>query len=184
MTPTMRKKILIGAGAFVGLVIVAVLALPSLIDLNARKAEIAAAVKKATGRDLVIDGPIAFSLLPAPMVTLGGVTFFNAPGSQNPNMVEVKSVTVKPSIGALLTGNLRIDEVTLVEPKIVLEIDADGKANWEFAPSVAEAKPVAPKPNASGPPIAGRLVIVNGTLVFRDPRTGFSIVAEKATISA
>ena len=55
-------------------------------------------MKKATGRDLVLDGPISLSLLPTPTVTLSGVKFFNVPGSKNPNMVEVKSVTVKPSL--------------------------------------------------------------------------------------
>ena len=59
MTPTLRKRLLIGAAGVVGLLIVALLAAPSLIDLNARKAEVIAAVKKATGRDLVIDGPVS-----------------------------------------------------------------------------------------------------------------------------
>ena len=151
MTSTTRKRVLIGAGGIVGLLIVALLALPSLIDLNARKPEIAAMVKKATGRDLVLDGPISLSILPTPTVTLSGVKFFNVPGSKNPNMVEVKTVTVKPSLGALLTGSLEVSEVTLVEPKIVLEINAEGKPNWEFAPSVAEAKPAAPKPASPRP---------------------------------
>src|SRR5215470_10595694 len=127
MTPVLRKRLLIGAGAVVGLLIVLALALPSLIDLNARKAEIAAAVKKVTGRDLVIDGPISLSILPTPTLTLSGVKFFNVPGSKNPNMVEVKTVTVKPSLGAVLTGSIEVSEVTLVEPKIVLEINAEGK---------------------------------------------------------
>src|SRR6187455_1206434 len=105
MTPTTRKRVLIGAGGIVGLLIVALLALPSLIDLNGRKPEIVAAVKKATGRDLVLSGPISFSILPTPTATLSGVKFFNVPGSKNANMVEVKSVTVKPSLGALLSGN-------------------------------------------------------------------------------
>ena len=61
-------------------------------------------------------------------------------------MVEVKSVTVRSSLLALLVGNIEVSEVTLVEPKIVLEVNAEGKPNWEFAPSVAEAKPAAPSP--------------------------------------
>ena len=118
---------------------------PSLIDLNARKAEVIAAVKKATGRDLVIDGPVSLRLLPIPTATVTGVKFFNVAGAKNPNMVEVKSVTVRFSLLALLVGNIDVSEVTLVEPKIVLEINAEGKPNWEFAPSVAEAKPAAPR---------------------------------------
>jgi len=49
MTPTLRKRLLIGAAGLIGLLIVALLVAPSLIDLDARKAEVIAAVKKATG---------------------------------------------------------------------------------------------------------------------------------------
>jgi len=52
MTPTTRKRVLIGVGGIVGLLIVALLALPSLIDLNARKPQIVEIVKKVTGREL------------------------------------------------------------------------------------------------------------------------------------
>jgi uncharacterized protein involved in outer membrane biogenesis len=84
----------------------------------------------------------------------------------------------------LLTGNVEVSEVTLVEPKIVLEINAEGKPNWEFAPSVAEAKPAAPKPESPRPVSLGRLTIDNGTLIFSDSKAGISIVAEKANFSA
>ena len=184
MTSTTRKRVLIGAGGIVVLLIVALLALPSLIDLNARKPEIVAMVKKVTGRDLVLDGPISLSILPTPTVTLSGVKFFNVPGSKNPNMVEVKTVTVKPSVSALLTGSIEVSEVTLVDPKIVLEINAEGKPNWEFTPSVAEAKPAAPKPASPKPLSLGRLTIDNGTLIFSNSKAGLSVVAEKANFSA
>ncbi|MBX9942440.1 MAG: AsmA family protein [Reyranella sp.] len=184
MTPSTRKKILIGGGGIIGLLIVALLAAPLFIDVNSYKPTIAAEVKKATGRDLVLDGPIKLSLLPVPSVSISGVKFFNVPGSKNPNMVEVKSVTVKPSLLALLAGGFEVSEVTLVDPKIVLEINADGKPNWEFAPSVAEAKPAAAKPAPSRPLSLGRLTIDNGTLIFSDSKAGLSVVAEKANFSA
>ena len=184
MTSSTRKKLLIGVGGIVGLLIVAVLALPSLIDLNGRKAQIVAEVKKATGRDLVLDGPISLSILPVPEVTLSGVKFLNVAGSKNSAMVEVKSVTVKPSIMALLAGGFAASEVILVEPKIVLEIDAQGKPNWEFTPSVAEARPAAAKPAAARPLSLGRVTIDDGTLIFSDSRAGLSVIAEKADFSA
>jgi len=184
MTTSMRRKLLIGAGAVLGVLIVAALVAPSLYDVNKWKPEIVAMAKKATGRELVIDGPMSFSVLPVPRATVAGVKFFNAPGSKNPNMVEVKSISVKPALFALLTGNIEVDEVTLVEPKIVLEINAEGKPNWEFAPSVAEAKPAAPKPSSPRPLSLGRLTIENGTLIFSDSKAGLSVVAEKANITA
>ena len=184
MTPAMRKKVLVGGGGIVGLLILALLAAPLFIDVNSYKPMIATEVKKATGRDLVLDGPIKLSLLPVPEVSVSGVKFFNMPGSKNPNMVEVKSVTVKPSLLALLVGGIEVSEVTLIEPKIVLEINAEGKPNWEFTPSVAEAKPAAAKPSSAKPLSLGRLAVENGTLIFSDSKAGLSVVAEKANFSA
>ena len=165
MTPTLRKRLLIGAAGIIGLLIVALFAAPSFIDLNARKAEVITAVRKATGRDLILDGPVSLSLLPLPTATVTGVKFFNVAGAKNPNMVEVKSVTVRFSLLALLTGTIDVSEVTLVEPKIVLEVNAEGKPNWEFAPSVEEAKPAAAKPSSPKPISLGALTIENGTLM-------------------
>lgn len=184
MTPSRRNKLLIGAGGVLGVFILALLLIPSLLDLNSYKAQIAAEVKKATGRELAIDGPVSLSLLPRPTVNVSGVKFFNAPGSRNPNMVEVKSITVKPSLLALLVGSIEVSEVTLVEPRIVLEINAEGKPNWEFAPSAAEAQPAAPKPGSPRPISLGRMTIVNGTLMFSDSRAGLSVTAEKANFTA
>jgi uncharacterized protein involved in outer membrane biogenesis len=184
MTPTTRKRLLIGGGGIVALLVAALVALPALIDVNSYKPLIVSQVKTATGRDLVIDGPISLSLLPTPTVSVTGVKFFNAPGSKNANMVEVKSVTVQPSLLALLGGSIEVSEVTLVDPKIVLEINAEGKPNWEFTPSVAEAKPAAAKPSTPRPLSLGRLTIDNGTLIFSDSKAGLSVVADKANFTA
>ena len=99
-------------------------------------------------------------------------------------MVEMKSVTATLSVGALLTGGIEVNEVTLVEPKIVLEVNPEGKPNWEFTPSVAEARPAAGTPSTPRPLSLGRLTIENGTLIFSDSRAGLSVVAEKANFSA
>jgi uncharacterized protein involved in outer membrane biogenesis len=183
MALSMRRNLAVGAGG-AALLVAALLVAPFLIDMNAYKPEIAAQVRQATGRDLVIDGSVSLSLLPTPSVTVTGVKFFNAPGSKNPNMVEVKSVGVRPSLASLLVGDVEVSQVTLVEPKIVLEVNAEGKPNWEFAPSVAEAKPAAPKPASPKPLSLGRLNIENGTLIFSDSKAGLSIAADKANVTA
>lgn len=184
MPSSLSKKLLIGGGSVVGLVVVASVAAPLLVDVNSYKPMIVSEVKAMTGRDLVIDGPISLSILPTPTVSVTGVKFSNVPGAKNPSMVEMKSVTVKPSLFSLLAGNIEVSEVTLIEPKIVLEINAEGKPNWEFTPSVAEAKPVAPKPVSPKPLSLGRLTIDNGTLIFSDSKAGISVVADKANFSA
>lgn len=183
MARNIRKRLLVGVGGFVALLIAALLILPWLIDVEAYKPEIMAQVKRATGRDVAIDGPIRLSLMPTPSVELDGVKFSNLAGSKNPIMVDVKSVTVKPSLLALLAGDIEVDGVTLVEPKIALEINAEGKPNWELALSAAEVGAAAAKPNPPRPLSLGRLTVENGTLTFGDSRTGLSVVAEKANFS-
>ncbi len=184
MKPSTRKKVLIGGGGFLGVLIVALLVGPSFFDLNKYKPELVAQVKKATGRDLVLDGPVTLSLLPTPAVGVSGVRFANVAGAKNPHMVEIKSITVRPSLVALLGGTVEVSSVTLVEPKIVLEVNAEGKPNWEFTPSVEEARPAAAKPATPKPISLGSLVIENGTLLFSDSKAGISTVAEKANFTA
>jgi hypothetical protein len=184
MTTSTRKKVLIGAGGVLGVLVLALLLAPFFIDLNSFKPQIAAQVKRATGRDLVIDGPVSLSILPVPSVNVTGIRFFNAPGSKNATMVEVKSVTVKPSVLALLSGDIEMTEVRLDSPKIVLEINAEGKPNWEFTPSVGQAVPAAPKPSSPQPLSLGELTIENGTLIFSDSKAGLSITAENAAVTA
>ncbi len=182
MTPNTRKRVLIGAAGIVGLLVVVALALPSLVDLDGRKPEIVAAVKKATGRDLAIEGPIALSILPLPTVTVSGVSFANAPGARTPAMVTVRTATARPSILALLTGRLALSEVTLVDPRIALEVDARGRPNWDFAPPPAAAG--APAAAAAPPPAIGRIVLVNGTVSFADARAGSSATIDKIDATA
>ncbi len=185
MTPSLRKKVLIGAGGVLGVLIVALLLLPLLLDLNGYKPRIAAEVKKATGRDLAIEGPVTLSLLPVPRLTVGDIRFSNVPGSKNAAMVAVKSVTVRPSVLALLRGALELSELTLVEPRIALEIDAAGKPNWEFPSTVAQAGTAASNPGAPMPLSLGRLTVENGTVLFNDARAGgLSVSAENVAVTA
>jgi len=184
MAASTRKKALIGAGGVLGVLVLALLLAPFLIDVNSFKPRIAAQVKRATGRDLVIDGPMSLSILPVPAVNVTGIRFLNAPGSKNATMVEVKSIAVKPSVVSLLSGDLELTEVRLVEPRIVLEINAEGKPNWEFTPASGQTGPVAPKSSSPSPLSLGELTIQDGTLVFSDSRAGFAITAEKANLTA
>ena len=85
MTSSRRKQLLIGAGVL-GVLIVALLIAPSFFDLEQYKPQLLAEVKKATGRDLVIDGPVSARLLPLPSATVSGVKFYNVPGSKNPKI--------------------------------------------------------------------------------------------------
>jgi hypothetical protein len=182
---TRVKRLLIGLGGVIGLLVAVLLLAPLFIDVNEHRAEVIAEVKKATGRDLVLGGPISLWLLPTPTVRVQDVKVYNATGAKSPYLVDVKSVTVSLSPWALLIGRFEVSEVVLDEPKIGLEINGDGQPNWALTPAVPDAKPAAAQPNAAAVPLSlGRVVIDNGTLSFSDARAGLSVTAEKAQLTA
>lgn len=171
------KKALIGLVGLVVLLLAAVLIAPSFIDWNQYKGEIAAQVKAATGREIVIAGDIDLALLPVPTLSVEDLRLVNVPGAAVPDMVRLKSLRVRVALAPLLEGRIQVETVALVEPVIELEILADGRSNWRLAPS-GEAAPAAPGEAAAettGLPAEVRLdsfTIENGTVVYRDTAAG------------
>src|SRR5215475_9447348 len=107
-----RRRIGWTAAATLVPLIVAVLLAPYLIDVEAYKPSLIRAVKEATGRELVIDGPMKLSLWPEPRVSAQRVRFANAPGTQGAQMLDVRWVGVTPSWVALLTGRVEVGRLT------------------------------------------------------------------------
>lgn len=101
---------------------------------------IQAEVKKATGRDLVVAGPADLEISLSPSVNLQDLSFANAAWGSRAEMVTVRQLEVEVELLALLTGNIVINRLVLVEPDILLETSADGLGNWEFgAPDGSDA---------------------------------------------
>jgi AsmA protein len=133
----MRKFLLILLGLVVVL-IGAALAVPFLVPTDTYKQQIARQVEGATGRSLTIDGPLRFTILPHLGFEAQQVTFANPPGATSPQMVRLKTVEVELKVWPLLRGTLEVDRFVLVEPKIDLEVDPQGRPNWRFGTPPAE----------------------------------------------
>ena len=179
------RKLLYGLIGLVVIVIGAALIVPSLIDWNGYKSEIAAQVKDATGRDLTIGGDLDLGVLPSPHLLAADVRLANAPGASSPDMARLKTLEVDVRLMPLLSGRVEVASVRLVEPVIELEKMADGRVNWQFAPppavgagAGAPAPPSGqPEANAAGrPPGAGiqldDIRIEGGTVIYRDRTSG------------
>jgi AsmA protein len=169
------KKLLIGLGVVVALLIVAVIALPFLVPVSVVRERIVAGVKEATGRDLKI-GEMSVSVLPSLAVEAKDVAFANAPGAAEPNMATLKSLKAGLKLMPLLSGEVAIDRFVLVEPVIRLEVDKQGKANWEF-PAAKDGKPEAQASDGGGAGglqqlRLGEVRLENGTISYFDARTG------------
>ncbi len=163
----MRKLLYILVGVVV-LFVAAIVAVPLLVDVNDYKDEIVAQVRKQTGRDMAIDGPIKLSVLPSPVVTAENVRLANIAGSPERDMAQIKSLRVSVAALPLLSGTIDVTQVSFVGARIVLERAADGRVNWEFA-MAADTNTDSSKKDKSSDSLAVRDVTVeDGTLIFRD----------------
>ncbi|MCW5733468.1 MAG: AsmA family protein [Enhydrobacter sp.] len=156
---------------------------PRLLDIEAYKPALTEAVKQATGRELVIDGPLKLRLLPEPRISARSVHFANAVGGTGAQMVEVRWVGATPSWSALLRGRVEIGRLILYKPVLVLEADANGVPNWEFKPGAGARQP-AGAPSEGLHLAVGKLDIIDGTLSYTSPLTGKTIKAEQVRATA
>jgi hypothetical protein len=174
-----RKKLLILGCIIACLVLAGAVAWPHFSDASPFKPRIVAAVKQATGRDLVIDGPAQFALLPTPRVVADNVRFANAAGAKDAQMLDVKSVSIGPAWLALLAGRIEIGELTLVQPTVVLERDTNGTPNWDFA---SAATPTGTADNGSDLRV-GSLSVRDGKVSYLDPKQGIAVTAENVDMT-
>jgi AsmA protein len=183
------KKLLLALLGLIVVVIAAAVVVPFLLPTDTYKRQIEAQAERATGRKLVIAGPLDIALLPTAAVTAEDVRFANVEGGGAPDMVRLKSLQAELKIWPLLRGRVEVDRFVLVEPEFHLEIAADGRPNWALgAPQDDAAVTAETQDEAAGesqaPPEAGgmRLPVThvklgdirieNGTLTFADARSG------------
>src|SRR6185503_11814544 len=169
--------------AAVGAVVAALSSVPGLVNVEAYKPGLIQAVREATGRELVIDGPMRLRMFPVPGIGAGTVRFANAVGGKGAQMIDVRWVSVRPDWGALLRGRVEVGTLTLYQPTIVLETDAKGVPNWEFKPG-GNAGQAADAPSAGFHLAVGRLEILKGTISYTDPSTKTHYAAENVDAGA
>ena len=138
---SVRRRIGWAVAAIFGPLLVAFAAAPYLVDVESYKPSLIEAVKGATGRELVIDGPMKLSVFPVPRISAQRVHFANAAGATGAQMVDVRWIGASPSWRALLQGSIEVGRVTLYQPTIVLETDANGVPNWQFQPGAGADQP-------------------------------------------
>jgi AsmA protein len=183
------KKVGIVLLALIVLLIVAIIAVPRFIDWNGYKPEIAAAVKDATGRDLVINGDIKVSILPDISFELSDVRLSNAAGAENADMFTLADVRGKLALFPLISRNVVVEELVITKPALYLDVDADGRPNWAFSGMAAQTEqPAEPAASSEGLPVSdiklGDVRVVDGLIVYSDARTGQKVTAESLQVQA
>ena len=175
----MLKKILIGLGVVLALLVVAAVAVPMLVPLETYKAQIAQRVEAATGRQFEIAGDVSLSVLPRLALEANAVSLSNPPGAKHPNMLELSKLEMRLALLPLLSGNLVLDSFVLTDPVINLEVNEQGRPNWQFAGAEGQgaAEPQEPAEGGGSASVLrelslGDVRLVNGRLTYLDERTG------------
>ena len=171
------RRILIVAAVVTGLLVVAAVALPFLIDVHRLRPLMTAQVKEATGRAIAF-GRISVTLLPAPGLSLSGpITVSDSAAYPGRNALSAESLSVRLSLSDQLRGRASITSFTLHKPTVTLIRDSRGR--WNFDDLIARlSAPPQGRPagaEAAGGPgrlfvqqagiVAGRLVVYDDAVV-------------------
>jgi uncharacterized protein involved in outer membrane biogenesis len=124
------KKLAFAVIGLLAVLVAVVLIAPGFINWNVYKTQIVAAVQDTIRRTAAIDGDVSFTVLPAPELRVTGVRIANFDGADTPDMLQLKELRLRLSVGALLEGRIAVEQLELIEPVLVLEAGADGKASW------------------------------------------------------
>lgn len=171
------KKLIIGIVILLVALVGAAIIVPQLIPVDTYKKLVSDQVRGATGRELDIRGKVSMSVLPRLALELNDVTFSNAPGSKQKHMVKLSSLSLNLKLLPLLSGNVEVGKFVLQDPAIFLEVDRNGRANWEFQTgSKKKVEKSGTGGSSIGLPVSdirlGEVGIRNGTVHFSNAKTG------------
>jgi len=163
-------KILGGLVVLAVAVIVAGIAVLKSMDFDTYRGMIADQVKAATGRELVIAGPLKVEVSLNPALAVEGVTFANAPWGSRKDMIVLKRLAAEVQLLPLLRGEVRVNRMVLSGLDALFEIDGQGRANWDIAPA---GPPAARRGGDSRPlPVFDKVDIRDVRISYRDARDG------------
>lgn len=175
-----RLLIILAVLALLPVLGVAVVALT--LDTEALKPRITAAVEAATGRRLALRGPLSFTPALVPTIAIEDVALANVAGGSAPDMLTARRIELRLALLPLLSRAIDVRSLTIVEPRLLLETDAQGLPNWVFTaarpaspPDGAPPSPIPAPPREPGAGLAigvQSLILTDGTVTWRDGVSG------------
>ncbi len=147
------------------------------MNWNGYKPNLEAYGHRLTGRTVQIGGDVQITLFPWPKLTAEEVAIGNPEGIDGPPLIHSNLMTLSLQLGGLLNGNLNVDSVELVEPKVTLIRNADGAVNWLLSPD-EDLRRSSLLANVR----LDQIQLSNGTIRIDDRKQGFT--ADLSTMDA
>jgi len=126
----MKNKRIKSAVILSGVIFAAILALPSLVDINRFRPQLESSLASSLGREVHV-GHLKLSLL-AGGARVDQISVADDPAFRNGEFLQAKSLGVGVSfLSLILSRSLHVTSLTLEEPKMIAIQSPDGK--WNFA---------------------------------------------------
>ena len=124
------KRVLIGLGALIAALLIGLVYLSTLISPAKLTQLLVLEVREATGRELIIAGPVRLGFFPKIAVSAEQVSLSNAAWAKKPQMASLEKVALEISLLPLLSRRIEVSSIQLVGLTLNLETNAKGDGNW------------------------------------------------------
>jgi AsmA protein len=111
------------------------------------------------------------TLLPWASITANDVTLSNPAGAFRSDFDRFKTIDASFKLFPLLQGAIEIDRVILLEPKVSLEVDKDGRRNWSFHRESRPSISARPAGHAQSSLVVSAVRIIDGEVSYLDQRS-------------
>jgi uncharacterized protein involved in outer membrane biogenesis len=165
------RRILKWTGIVIAVLVFAGVLLAVFFDWNWLRDPLASMVSKALDRRFAIHGDLTVDVSMTPRITVNQIELANTSWGSQAEMLNLDRLEFSIRLKNLLDRQVVLPEIRLSKPRLVLEKDAKGKANWTFSTTEKEKQD---KPTEF--PKIGLLTIDDGKLVYRDPKTEANLV--------
>ncbi len=165
----MRWLLRIATGLAV--LVIAVVAVISLIPSERVAALAASEFQRLFGRELQITGEVKTRLWPVLGVETGPVTIANADWSDaDAPMFTAEKLVIGVNAASLLGGAVQIETIEVTRPALVLEQARDGRQNWVFGGGGSGGEVTTDTPGIGTPYTLEQLLVTGGSLRVIDWR--------------
>ncbi len=168
------KKIMIGIFVLIILLVIGLVALPSLIPSSVYKEKIETQLTQELGRPVSVLGEVKLSVFPVIKASAGRVEIDNPNGFTTEHFAAMDGLDARVKLLPLFSKKVEIASFTLKNPVINLEKNLDGDVNWAFGDpkDVPEETPTGPfkrdgRYSAIDPAI-GQFSLENGRISYVD----------------
>src|SRR5882762_10167532 len=141
-----------------------------MIPVDTVREAVKTEIRAVTGLDPVLRGPVSMSVFPARTVTFSDVVLGESAVGEP--AVAVEELIAHLRLLPLLVGRIEISDITLIKPRIAVEVDADGHTNW--SPLIDTlARALQPNAHRAERVLSFSEIRINdGVVAIRDPARG------------